>query len=82
MPSANDKRYVIFDGEEILGRVHTRTGPQMAELMAKTFFPDAQNLRLTVWANASKKQRKEAQAKACVRPEMCTRLWSNPERPR
>lgn len=70
-------RWVIFDGEEVVGRVHTHAGKQMAELMARTVFPEA-NLSLKNYSEASEKHRKEAKLKTLVRPEICTRLWANP----
>jgi len=39
MPSPM-KKWNIFSGAQILGRVYTNTGQAMAERMAQTIFPD------------------------------------------
>ena len=71
-------KWVILDGEEIMGRVHSNLQADMALLYAKTIFPDLENLRLKPWSHASKRERAIAKQVQLVRPEMCTRLWPNP----
>jgi hypothetical protein len=74
-------KWVIFDGEEIIGRVHSNLNARdMAMLYARTIFPEAEGLRVKNWSEASKKERAAAKQGQCVRPEMCTRLWPNPSR--
>jgi hypothetical protein len=76
-------KWVIFDGEEIIGRVHSKLNSRdMAFLYARTIFPDVAGLRLKDWSNASKKERAAAKDRQLVRAEMCTRLWPNPPKGR
>lgn len=75
-------KWIIFDGEEIIGRVHSKLKSRdMAFLYARTIFPDVADLRLKNWGEASKREISAAKLSQLVRPEMCTRFWSNPIKP-
>ena len=71
-------RWVIFDGEDVIGRVHSKLDSiDMAMLYSKTIFPELEALRLKSWDHASKRERAAAKRAQLVRPEMCTRMWRN-----
>lgn len=65
--------WVILQRGEVVGRVHS------ASLCAGTMLPDAP-VCLESYAVAGKKKIKRAKAGILVRPELCTRLWSNPRK--
>ena len=68
------RKWVLFDGETIIGRVYD-CEEQAAIRCARLMFPELEDtLRVKFWEHTTNKQRKKAKKEQLIRPEIAQKL--------